>query len=95
MSMDAKTVSRVASLAHIKLRDGETEKYTAELDGIMKWIEMLSSVDTDGVEPLANVANIDLRARQDEITDGGYQEEILKNAPEDLQGYFVVPKVIE
>ena len=95
MSMDAKTVARVASLAHIKLQDGEVEKYAAETDGIMKWIEMLSDVDTDGVEPLANVANIELRARQDVVTDGGYQEEILKNAPESLQGYFVVPKVIE
>lgn len=95
MSMDTKTTAKVASLARIRMEDGEVEKYSKELSGILKWIEMLGQVNTDNIEPLANVANIALRTRQDQVTDGGYQEAVLKNAPESLQGYFVVPKVIE
>jgi aspartyl-tRNA(Asn)/glutamyl-tRNA(Gln) amidotransferase subunit C len=95
MSLDKATTQKVASLSHIRLKDGEDEKYTAELNGILQWIEMLSEVDTDGVEPLANVAHIDLKQRVDKVTDGGYQEDVLANAPESLQGYFVVPKLIE
>lgn len=95
MSLDKATTQKVARLSRIRLKDGEDEKYTAELNGILQWIEMLSEVDTDGVEPLANVANIELKQRADEVTDGGYQKDVLANAPESLQGYFVVPKVIE
>ena len=95
MSLDKATTQKVARLSRIRLKEGEDEKYTAELNGILQWIEMLSEVDTDGVEPLANVANIELKQRADEVTDGGYQDDVLANAPESLQGYFVVPKVIE
>jgi aspartyl-tRNA(Asn)/glutamyl-tRNA(Gln) amidotransferase subunit C len=95
MSLDKATTQKVARLARIRLEDGEDEKYTAELNGILQWIDMLGEVDTDGVEPLANVANIDLELRKDEVSDGGIQQDVLANAPESLQGYFVVPKVIE
>jgi aspartyl-tRNA(Asn)/glutamyl-tRNA(Gln) amidotransferase subunit C len=95
MSLDKATTQKVARLARIRLEEGEDEKYTNELNGILQWIDMLGEVDTDGVEPLANVANIDLKLREDKVSDGGIQKDVLANAPESLQGYFVVPKVIE
>lgn len=95
MSLDKATTQKVARLARIRLEEGEDEKYTKELNGILQWIDMLGEVDTDGVEPLANVANIELKLREDKVSDGGIQKDVLANAPESLQGYFVVPKVIE
>jgi aspartyl-tRNA(Asn)/glutamyl-tRNA(Gln) amidotransferase subunit C len=93
--MDQKTTAKVASLARIKLADDEIAPYSEQLSGILQWIEMLGEVDTDGVEPLANVANIELKLRQDVVNDGNVRDQVLSNAPESLQGYFVVPKVIE
>ena len=61
----------------------------------MNWIEQLSEVDTDGVAPMTSVVEVKLHQRKDEITDGGYVEKILSNAPEAQEGFFVVPKVVE
>lgn len=95
MSLDKSTTQKVAQLSRIRLEDGEVDKYTGELNNILQWIEMLGEVDAKDVEPLSNVAHIDLKLRKDEVTDGNIQQDVLKNAPESLQGYFVVPKVIE
>ena len=61
----------------------------------MKFIEQLGEVNTDKVEPLASVVNIELEWRKDAVTDGGIPEAVLANAPEALEGFFVVPKVVE
>ncbi len=95
MSLDKETIKKVAHLAHIKMDEQELEERTENINGILQWIDQLGEVDTDNVEPLRNVANIELQLRKDEITDGGYAEEILTNAPEESQGFFVVPKVVE
>ncbi len=95
MSIDTKTVEKIARLARIRVSDTEKEKYAAELNNIMQWIEQLQEVDTDGVEPLTSVVDMELFKRKDEITDGNIQEKILANAPESKEGFFVVPKVVE
>ena len=95
MSLDKKTVAKVASLARLKVSEEEIEKYGPQLSNIINFVEQLSEVDTENVEPLANVVDITLPLREDKITDGGYQKEILANAPETLEGFFVVPKVVE
>lgn len=95
MSLDKKAIAKVANLARLKITDEEAEKYGAKLSNIIDFVEQLSEVDTDNVEPLASVVDITLRLREDEVTDGGYQKEILANAPETLEGFFVVPKVVE
>ncbi len=95
MSMDKDTVKRVAHLARIAVSDEEIESLMPRLNNIMGFIEQLSEVDTKGVEPLANVANIELKLREDVVNDGGYVEAILKNAPEETQNFFGVPKVVE
>ena len=95
MSIDTKTVEKIARLARIRMSDTEKEKYANELNGIMQWIEQLQEVDTDGVEPLTSVVDMELFKREDEVTDGNIQEKILANAPENAEGFFVVPKVVE
>jgi aspartyl-tRNA(Asn)/glutamyl-tRNA(Gln) amidotransferase subunit C len=95
MSLDKKTVAKVASLARLKVSDDDLEKYGPQLSNIIQFVEQLAEVDTENVEPLASVVDITLRLREDEVTDGGMQKEVLANAPETLEGFFVVPKVVE
>ncbi len=95
MTIDKETVQKVAGLARIKVTDAEQEKLAPQLSHIIGWIEQLSEVNTDNVEPLANVVDITPPLRKDEVTDGGYPADVLANAPEELEGFFVVPKVIE
>ncbi|MAY98993.1 MAG: Asp-tRNA(Asn)/Glu-tRNA(Gln) amidotransferase GatCAB subunit C [Micavibrio sp.] len=95
MSISPQEAKRIAKLARIGISDAEADKIGPELSNILGWIEQLSEVNTDNVEPLANVANIDLKKRKDEVTDGNIQQDVLANAPESLEGYYVVPKVVE
>ncbi len=95
MSLDEKTVRKVARLANIEIADEDIERIGTELSGILAWVEQLSEVDTDNVEPLANVVNIELPLRKDEVTDGDCADKVLANAPEETQGFFVVPKIVE
>jgi aspartyl-tRNA(Asn)/glutamyl-tRNA(Gln) amidotransferase subunit C len=93
--MDKATVKRVATLARIAIPENEQEKYAAQLGGILKWVEQLGEVNTDNVKPLYSVIDLPAPLRPDAVTDGGKQEDILANAPEALEGFFVVPKVVE
>lgn len=95
MSLDQKAVKKVANLARLKITDADAEAYGPKLSSIIDFVEQLAEVNTDNVEPLASVVDITLRLREDEVTDGGYQKDILSNAPETLEGFFVVPKVVE
>jgi len=61
----------------------------------MSWIEQLSEVDTDGVEPMTSVVAVKLPLREDVVTEGGDASRILSNAPKAIDGFFVVPKVVE
>ena len=95
MSIDKDTVKYVAKQAHLALPDDQIEKLAPELSGIMSWIEQLSELNTDNDEPLANVADINLTHREDKVTDGDKADDILANAPEETEGYFVVNKIVE
>lgn len=94
-TLDTATVAKIARLARLRVEPEELDARAESLSGIITWVEQLSEVDTDDVEPLSNVADIELKLRTDEVTDGGYTDKILANAPEDTQGFFVVPKVVE
>ena len=95
MSLDKSTLERVAYLARIKLNNSEIDKMTEELNNIMKWIEELNEVDITNVQAMTGVSNMTLREREDKVTDGGYQDKIVSNAPEKIDNSFTVPKVIE
>jgi aspartyl-tRNA(Asn)/glutamyl-tRNA(Gln) amidotransferase subunit C len=95
MSLDLATVRRIAALARIHVEDAELPALQAELNGILGWIEQLNEVNVDGIEPLTGAAQMALKMRQDVVTDGGYPDKILANAPERAGDFFVVPKVVE
>ncbi len=95
MSLNPEQVKKIAKLARIRLSDDEVTHFGKEISSILNWIEMLAEVNTDKVPQMASVSSISLSMRQDEVNDGGIQEDILKNAPEASFGCFEVPKVIE
>lgn len=95
MSLDINTVRKVARLARIRTTDAEAEKLSGELGNILKMIEQLNEVNTDGIEPMTSVIEMKAPEREDKVTDGGIPEKITANAPETTAGFFVVPKVVE
>ncbi|MBV8285343.1 MAG: Asp-tRNA(Asn)/Glu-tRNA(Gln) amidotransferase subunit GatC [Hyphomicrobiales bacterium] len=95
MSVDAATVRRIAHLARIAVAEDEVEHLRGELNAILAFVEQLSEVDVEGVEPMTSVIPMAMRKRPDEVTDGGIPDDILKNAPAAQDGFFVVPKVVE
>jgi aspartyl-tRNA(Asn)/glutamyl-tRNA(Gln) amidotransferase subunit C len=95
MALDKKTVARIAALARIKVPEVEQEPLARELSNIIGWIEQLNEVPTDGVEPMTSVVHMTLPMRDDAVTDGDCRDRILANAPQQAQGFFVVPKVVE
>jgi aspartyl-tRNA(Asn)/glutamyl-tRNA(Gln) amidotransferase subunit C len=95
MALTDKEVQHIAKLARIRLTAEELPHYAEQINGILKWIEQLGEVDTDHVAPLASVSDQKLSWREDKVTDGNIQEQVLKNAPMAQYGCFAVPKVIE
>ena len=95
MSVDKATVGHIAALARIKVPEQDQERMAAELTRILTWIEQLNEVDAADVPPMASVVEMTLPRRPDVVTDGGYADDILANAPAAAHGFFTVPKVVE
>jgi len=95
MSLDKATVRRIAQLARLRVDEERLEPLAQELNNILGWIEQLNEVDTNDVAPMTSVVEMTLPRRRDEVTDGAKPDEILANAPETDDGFFVVPKVVE
>ena len=95
MKIDKNTINKIARLSRIKLEDKESEDYITDHNSILDWVEQLNEVNTDNVEPLSNISSSILPKRVDLSNDVNSSEEILKNAPDKLEGFFAVPKVVE
>lgn len=95
MSMDEQTVRKVASLARLKVTDEEVATRAVQLSNILTFVEQLGAVDTDGVDPLPSPVDMPLPLRADVINDGDCAADVLANAPEALEEFYVVPKVVE
>jgi aspartyl-tRNA(Asn)/glutamyl-tRNA(Gln) amidotransferase subunit C len=95
MSLDTATIRRIASLARLTVTEEQLEPLALELNSILRWIEQLNEVNVDGVEPLTGGAQMAMKMRDDVVTDGGYPEKILANAPDRAGQFFAVPKVVE
>lgn len=95
MPLDPATVRRIAKLARIRVEENDVTRLQAELGSILGWIEQLQDVDVEGVEPLTGAAAMALRLRDDQITDGGQADAVLRNAPDRSGSFFTVPKVVE
>ncbi|HJM49365.1 MAG TPA: Asp-tRNA(Asn)/Glu-tRNA(Gln) amidotransferase subunit GatC [Alphaproteobacteria bacterium] len=95
MALDKKTVAHIAHLARLRLGEDELEALAGELSNIITWVEQLDEVDTQDVAPMASVAEMTLRWRDDVVDDGAMAEKVVANAPERRESFFAVPKVVE
>ncbi len=95
MSVDTKTVARIAHLARLKVPEDRLDPLAGELNQLLAWVEQLGEVNTDNVPPLTSVVHARLPRRDDVVTDGDRQADVLANAPDAQNGFFAVPKVIE
>ena len=95
MALDEATVRNIAKLARIKVPDEDVPALAGELSNILEWIEQLSEVDTDAVEPMTSVTEMMMPKRDDVVTDGDDQTRVLSNAPDPNGPFFTVPKVVE
>jgi aspartyl-tRNA(Asn)/glutamyl-tRNA(Gln) amidotransferase subunit C len=95
MSVDADTVRRIAHLARIAVTEAEVPHLQGELNAMLAFVEQLSEVDIEGVEPMTSVMPMEMKKRQDVVDDGDIADDIVKNAPDAMNHFFLVPKVVE
>jgi len=95
MTIDVATVKKVASLSRLREDDNRLQALAGELNGILGWIEQLNEVDVTGVEPMTTAVEQATPLRADIVTDGDKVAQIVANAPKSIDGFFVVPKVVE
>jgi aspartyl-tRNA(Asn)/glutamyl-tRNA(Gln) amidotransferase subunit C len=95
MSVTIDTVKRVAKLARIAVDDEDARRMTGELNTILGFVEQLNEVDVSGVEPMTSVMPMEMKKRQDVVTDGGKAGDVIANAPATEENFFLVPKVVE
>ena len=95
MAVDIATVRRIAHLARIAISDAEAPALQRELNAILAFVEALEAVDVTDVEPMTSVTPMKLPMRDDVVTDGDIEPQVLANAPLAEDGFFLVPKVIE
>jgi aspartyl-tRNA(Asn)/glutamyl-tRNA(Gln) amidotransferase subunit C len=95
MTIDPKTVAKIANLSRLKIPAEEQAHVAAELSKILEWMEQLNEVNVAGIEPLTGGNDLPLRWRDDVVNDGGKVQDVLANAPAKTADFFTVPKVIE
>ena len=95
MSVDAATVRRIAHLARIAVAESEVEHLQGELNAMLAFVEQLSEVNVDGVEPMTSVMPMEMKKRPDLVNDGEIADDVVANAPETQDHFFLVPKVVE
>ena len=95
MSVDAVTVRRIAHLARIAVTEAEVPHLQGELNAMLAFVEQLSEVNVDGVEPMTSVTPMEMKKRADVVTDGDIIDEVVRNAPDTVNHFFLVPKVVE
>lgn len=95
MSITIKDVEHVANLARLELSEEEKEVFTGQLNAILKYAEQLNKLDTDGVEPTSHAIPLFNVTREDEVRPSLPIEQVLENAPEEEDGHFRVPAVME
>jgi aspartyl-tRNA(Asn)/glutamyl-tRNA(Gln) amidotransferase subunit C len=95
MSVDAATVRRIAHLARIAVNESEIPHLQGELNAMLAFVEQLSEVNVEGVEPMTSVTPMEMRKRANVVNDGEIADEVVRNAPETQDHFFLVPKVVE
>jgi aspartyl-tRNA(Asn)/glutamyl-tRNA(Gln) amidotransferase subunit C len=88
-------VPYLAQLARISLSADQVEKFGAQLQQIVAYVEKLKEVNVEGIEPTAHATPITNVFRADEPRTPGDSAPFLKNAPQQANNLFVVPKIVE
>ena len=95
MAVDREEVLNIAKLARLRLSETEVEVFREQLSEILDYVEKLSEVDTSEVEPTTHAVPLAMHLRADEPRSRLTREEVLSNAPDQADGHFRVPKVVE
>ena len=95
MSLDKEAIQKLGRLARIAVDEEQAGRLSGELSGVLSWIEQLQEVDVSDVAPMTSVLESQARPRADTVNDGHDPARVLLNAPDEMKGYFAVPKVIE
>lgn len=93
MSISKQEIRHIAHLARIELSESELKKFRSDLNKVLGYIEILKTVDTEGVEPLSAVTGLENVFRADEASSSELPDEIIKNAPESERRFIKVKKV--
>lgn len=89
------TIEYVGILAKLELSEEEKEQDKKDMGSMLDYIDKLGELDTTGVEPMSHVFPVKNVFREDVVTNGDMREDILKNAPGEKDGMFVVPRTFE
>ncbi|UPK43144.1 MULTISPECIES: Asp-tRNA(Asn)/Glu-tRNA(Gln) amidotransferase subunit GatC [Paenibacillus] len=95
MSISNNDVQHVAKLARLNLTAEEEQTLTGQLNAILKYAEKLNELDTDDIEPTTHVLHVSNVMRDDETKESLSIEQVMRNAPEEEEGQFKVPAVME
>jgi len=95
MKINQENLQKIAHLARLNFDVQAGEKMSADLSQVLNWVEQLQEVDTEGVAPLTNMSAEVNALRSDVVGVQLTQEQALKNAPQQENGFFSVPKVME
>ncbi len=94
-SITDETMEYVGILAKLELTKEEKEQAKKDMGKMLDYINKLNELDTAGAEPMSHVFSMNNVFRQDVVTNGDGREDMLKNAPEQKEGAFKVPKTVE
>ena len=95
MKFDNDEIKKIAHLARININKNEADKVGEKLEGILKLIDQMTKVNTDGIEPMAHALDITQPLREDKVTEVDIRKKSLKLSNETNQSMFIVPRVIE
>ena len=99
MSLTTQDIDRIAHLARLQLQPAEAERMREQINGFFSIVEAMQAVDTTGIEPLAHpvaaIQDVQLRLREDLVSEPNQREANQQSAPAVERGLFLVPKVIE
>jgi aspartyl-tRNA(Asn)/glutamyl-tRNA(Gln) amidotransferase subunit C len=95
MTIDQKTVAKIAKLSKLNIPEDEQAGVANDLNKLLDWVAQLNEVNVEGIAPLTGGNDLPLRWRDDVISDGGKTDDVLANAPSRTADFFTVPKVIE
>lgn len=99
MALTPEDIHRISHLARLELQPHESERMLTQLNGFFSIVEAMRAVDTTGIEPLAHPVaafqDVQLRLREDEVTEPNQRDDNQKSAPAVERGLYLVPRVIE